>query len=85
MGHRLASVRHDGNIAILSIDDGKVNVFSLAMAKRLQECFHEIGPNVGAVVVVGRPGYFSAGFDLKTIASGDSITSQTSGEPNSAV
>jgi enoyl-CoA hydratase len=67
----LATVRRDGNIAILSLDDGKVNVFSLSMAQRLQECFEEVGEDVGAVVVTGRPGIFSAGFDLKTITSGD--------------
>ena len=73
----LATVRREGNIAILTIDDGKVNVFSAAMAKRLQECFDEIGPDVGAVVVIGRPGIFSAGFDLKTIRADDSAATVT--------
>jgi enoyl-CoA hydratase len=77
MSGALATVRHEDNIAILSIDDGKVNVFSPAMAKRLQECFDEIGPDVGAVVVTGRPGIFSAGFDLKTIRSGDAAATAT--------
>lgn len=72
MSDKLATVRHEGNIAVLTIDDGKVNVFSLAMAERLKQCFAEIGPDVGAVVVIGRPGIFSAGFDLKTIRGGDS-------------
>jgi enoyl-CoA hydratase len=72
MTDTLATVRREGNVAILTIDDGKVNVFSAAMAKRLQECFDEIGSDVGAVVVIGRPGIFSAGFDLKTIQGGDS-------------
>jgi enoyl-CoA hydratase len=67
----LVSVRHEGNIAILTMDDGKVNVFSAAMAARLKECFSALGPDVGAVVVTGRPGVFSAGFDPKTIRSGD--------------
>src|SRR3990172_9950791 len=71
MADTLATVRREANIAILTIDDGKVNVFSSAMAKRLQQCFAEIGPDVGAVVVTGRPGIFSAGFDLKTIRGGD--------------
>ena len=71
MSAALATVRHEENIAILTIDDGKVNVFSAAMANRLRECFDEIGPDVGAVVVMGRPGIFSAGFDLKTIRAGD--------------
>jgi enoyl-CoA hydratase len=71
MPDSLATVRHEGPIAILTLDDGKVNVFSLAMANRLAECFDQIGPDVGAVVVTGRPGVFSAGFDLKTIRAGD--------------
>ena len=71
MSDALATVRHEGNIAILTMDDGKVNVFSAAMAARLKQCFDEIGPEVGAVVVTGRRGIFSAGFDLKTIQSGD--------------
>jgi enoyl-CoA hydratase len=71
MTNPLATVRHEANIAVVTIDDGKVNVFSRAMAQRLCECFDEVGPEVGAVVVTGRPGIFSAGFDLKTIRSGD--------------
>lgn len=71
MSESLVTARSEGNLAILTIDDGKVNVFSLAMAKRLGECFDQIGPDVGAVVVTGRPGIFSAGFDLKTIRAGD--------------
>ncbi len=71
MSDSLVTVRHEGNIVILSLDDGKVNVFSPAMAGRLQACFDDIDPDVGAVVVTGRPGVFSAGFDLKTIGAGD--------------
>ena len=71
MSDALATVRYEADIAILTIDDGKVNVFSPAMAKQLQQCFDEIGPDVAAVVVTGRPGIFSAGFDLKTIQAGD--------------
>ena len=67
----LVTVRHEENIVILTLDDGKVNVFSPAMADRLQACFDDIDLEVGAVVVTGRPGIFSAGFDLKTIAAGD--------------
>jgi len=73
MSNPWATIRHDGDVAIITLDDGKVNVFSLAMANRLQECLDEIGTDVGAVVVTGRPGVFSAGFDLKTIQAGDAI------------
>ncbi len=71
MPDNLVTVRREENIVILTLDDGKVNVFSPAMADRLADCFDEIGPETGAVVVTGRPGIFSAGFDLKTIQAGD--------------
>ena len=71
MPDALVTIRRQGDVAVLTMDDGKVNVFSCAMAERLRSCFDEIGPDVGAVVVAGRPGIFSAGFDLKTIRAGD--------------
>jgi len=71
MPDTLVTVRQEANIAVLTMDDGKVNVFSAAMAERLKECFDSLDPEVGAVVVTGRPGIFSAGFDLKTIGTGD--------------
>jgi enoyl-CoA hydratase len=70
MPDALATVRRDGDVAVVTLDDGKVNVFSCAMAERLQECFDSLA-DAGAVVVTGRPGIFSAGFDLKTIRAGD--------------
>lgn len=71
MPDELVSIQRDGNVAILTLDDGKANVFSPAMANRLKACFEEVGSDFGAVVVTGRPGFFSGGFDLKTIGSGD--------------
>ncbi len=71
MADNLITVRREDNIAVVTLDDGKVNVFSPAMATELQACFDKLDPEVGAVVVTGRPGVFSAGFDLKTIATGD--------------
>jgi enoyl-CoA hydratase len=69
--NEIVTLELDKKLAIVRMDDGKVNVFSKAMAVRLKACFDEIGPDVGAVIVTGRPGIFSAGFDLKTIQSGD--------------
>ncbi len=71
MSETLVTVQQDENIAVLTLDDGKVNVFSASMAERLQECFNTLDPGIGAVVVRGRPGILSAGFDLKTLGSGD--------------
>ncbi len=71
MSDSLVTMQQEENIVLLTLDDGKVNVFSQAMAERLQQCFDEIDPAIGAVIVKGRPGIFSAGFDLKTLGLGD--------------
>jgi enoyl-CoA hydratase len=57
-------------VAWIALDDGKVNAMSSEMlgevARRLDEAKEANGP----VVLKGRPGMFSAGFDLKTFTRG---------------
>jgi len=60
----------DGSIATISMDDGKVNVFSIPMLQALHRAFDRAEGDGAVVVLTGREGYFSAGFDLKTIAGG---------------
>src|SRR2546428_8530502 len=56
----------DGNVARITLDDGKVNAMSLpffeALGAALDRAERE---KPGAVVITGRPGCFSAGPDLK--------------------
>src|SRR5437870_11892671 len=56
----------DGNVARITLDDGKVNAMSLpffeALGAALDRAERE---KPGAVVITGRPGYVSAGLDLK--------------------
>lgn len=60
----LASYELRDGVATIAMDDGKVNALSIAMLERLHECLDE-AERVGAVVVLtGREGYYSAGFDL---------------------
>ena len=67
----LTSERH-GNVAVLTLDDGKANAISetvlsdLAHALDRLEADHE----VGALLLAGRPGRFSAGFDLAAMTAG---------------
>jgi enoyl-CoA hydratase len=62
----------DGQIARVTMDDGKVNVMSLAMLEALHAAFDRAAAD-GAIVVLGsaRPDVFSAGFDLKVFAAND--------------
>jgi enoyl-CoA hydratase len=60
----------DGRIATVTIDDGKVNAFSIGMLKALHEALDRAERDGAVVVLSGREGCFSAGFDLKTFGEG---------------
>jgi enoyl-CoA hydratase len=66
------------SVAIVSFDDGKANVYSHEVLDALSAALDraEADPEAGAVLLVGRPGRFSAGFDLTTMTAGpDSMRS----------
>ncbi|HUE08498.1 MAG TPA: crotonase/enoyl-CoA hydratase family protein [Acidimicrobiales bacterium] len=60
---------NDG-IAAIRLDDGKVNVMSLDMQAAIGEAIDRADADGAAIVLTGRPGVFSAGFDLAIIAAG---------------
>ncbi len=60
-----------GAAARIVIDDGKANVMSAAMLRDLHAVFDRAERDKAIVVLRGRPGIFSAGFDLKVFASND--------------
>ena len=57
-------------VAWITLDDGKVNAMSFAMLSEIARRLDEARAAGGPVVLKGRPGMFSAGFDLKTFARG---------------
>ncbi len=67
----LATYELDGRIAQITIDDGKVNAFSIAMLRALHDALDRAERDQAVVVLRGREGCFSAGFDLKVFGSGD--------------
>lgn len=67
----LATYELDGRIAQITIDDGKVNAFSIAMLRALHDVLDRAERDEAVVVLRGREGCFSAGFDLKVFGSGD--------------
>jgi enoyl-CoA hydratase len=67
----LVAYELDDHIATIAMDDGKVNAFSIPMLKALHAAL-DLAERDGAIVILtGREGYFSAGFDLKIFAGGD--------------
>ncbi len=63
-------------IARIGIDDGKVNLMSLAMLTALHDAFDRAQAEGLPVILRGREGVFSAGFDLKVFAAGNIEGSQ---------
>ncbi len=64
----LATYAHKGPIATITMDDGKVNVFSIAMLGAIHSAFDQAERDGTVVVLTGRENYFSAGFDLGVLA-----------------
>jgi enoyl-CoA hydratase len=61
----------NNNIALVTLDDGKVNAVGPAFIDALNDALDRSeADDAGAVVIQGREGMFSAGFDLKEFARG---------------
>ncbi|MEM1229856.1 MAG: crotonase/enoyl-CoA hydratase family protein [Pseudomonadota bacterium] len=65
-----ATLTHTGDIAVITMDDGKANAVSYAMIDSLNSALDE-SEAARAVVLAGRPGVFSGGFDLSVMKAGD--------------
>ena len=72
MTDQIATLTSDGDVSIITLNDGKANVFSPEMSKAVSSLLDQVPEDKGSLVITGRPGIFSAGFDLKIISSGDS-------------
>lgn len=64
----------EGGIATLAMDDGKVNAMSIPMLEALHAAFDRAERDGAVVLLVGREGIFSAGFDLKVFPQGPEPT-----------
>jgi enoyl-CoA hydratase len=65
------SLERDGGVGIISIDDGKANALSPDVLSAIAEAFDKAeADGASAVLLQGRPGRFSAGFDLSIMTSG---------------
>jgi enoyl-CoA hydratase len=66
----VVSYSSEGPIAEVRLDDGKVNVLTRAVQLDLLAALDRAEGDGQAVVIAGRPGVFSAGFDLATLRAG---------------
>lgn len=52
-------------VARITLDDGKVNAFSIAMLREIHAALDRAEADGAVVLITGREGFLSAGFDLK--------------------
>jgi enoyl-CoA hydratase len=65
------SYRRDESIAVITLDDGKVNALGPALQEALNNALDRADHDgVAAVVIAGNEKVFSGGFDLKVLTSG---------------
>ena len=67
MTNKLATLTTQDDISIITLDDGKANVFSPSMISDVNSCLDQVPIESGCLIIKGRDGMFSAGFDLKII------------------
>ena len=70
MASPLGTFDVDRSVATLTMDDGKRNALSPAMFDELYDALERAEREDAAVVITGREGVLSAGFDLKVMKSG---------------
>ncbi len=59
-----------GDVALVTMDDGKANVFGPPMIAAVNAALDRAADEAGAVVLTGRSGVFSGGFDLNVFRDG---------------
>ena len=66
----LVSYDSSGGIASIAMDDGKVNALSIEMLAQINSALDRAEADGAIVILSGREGRFSAGFDLNALSSG---------------
>ena len=67
------TIERDGDVVVLTMDDGRANALGPDLSGAVSAAVTEAAADasVAAIVLAGRPGRFSAGFDLEVINAGD--------------
>ncbi len=65
----------DGDVAVITMNDGKANAVNPTLLEGLEAALDKAEAEAKAVVLAGKPGLFSAGFDLKLMrgATGEEV------------
>tara|TARA_R110001592_G_scaffold337300_1_gene623457 strand:+ start:47841 stop:48521 length:681 start_codon:yes stop_codon:yes gene_type:complete len=66
----LVECKHQNNYTLIQMDDGKANALGFEMLAQLESALDQAEAAGKVVIICGRPGKFSAGFDLKVMGAG---------------
>lgn len=66
----LVNYERDGGVAVLTMDDGKRNALSFEMIEAIGKALDHAQHDGVTVILTGRDGAFSAGFDLRILTAG---------------
>ena len=64
-----ATIEIRDEIAIVTMDDGKANAINPPMLEALNACLDQAENEAKVLIITGREGRFSGGFDLKLMMS----------------
>ncbi len=64
------TLRMEGRVAVITLDDGKVNALGPPLMTALAEALDQAEAEASAIVLAGRANRFCAGFDLNVLMSG---------------
>ncbi|RLB39417.1 MAG: crotonase/enoyl-CoA hydratase family protein [Deltaproteobacteria bacterium] len=67
---KLVSYEHSEGIGTITMDDGKVNAMSVTMMQEINAALDQAEEDGAVVILTGRKGVFSAGFDLAVFKQG---------------
>ena len=67
MSDRALNYELDGKVAVISIDDGRANAIGHDLIDDMNAALERSEKEARALMIIGRPGRFSAGFDLSVM------------------
>ena len=68
--NKIVSYQVQENIATITIDDGKANAVSFQFLEEVNAALDQAEQDNAVVILTGRPGKFTAGFDLSVVTKG---------------
>ncbi|PLW70399.1 crotonase/enoyl-CoA hydratase family protein [Pseudohalioglobus lutimaris] len=66
----IVTFNEEEKYSLITLDDGKVNAISFALLEQLHAALDQAEATGKVVIITGRPGKFSAGFDLSVMGQG---------------